>query len=272
MAFGDVSGESPPEEWRLLPFDRGPSVRHIVQSDALVRSVNRPTVWWHAADAPALILGAGQKSEQIDEAAAAALGVQVVRRHAGGTSVFASTSVLGLDVALPTRHRLLDSDIVEAYRWLGQVWVSTLRSIGITTHLVSIAEARDAPPPDPVVAAGMRAACFGSISPYEVTVGGRKLVGLAQVRRRAGGLLSSGIHLDFDAETLARLLGGDAQLAAALHDAAIGLNEIARGSISTELLISAFNPTLETRLGVHLQPGDWTEEEETLVQESLHVT
>jgi lipoate-protein ligase A len=50
---------------------------------------------------------------------------------------------------------------------------------------------RAAPP-----AAGLDWACFAGLSPWEVVAGGRKIAGLAQVRRRQGVLLVGGVLLD----------------------------------------------------------------------------
>jgi lipoate---protein ligase len=258
------------ETWRLLPMDRGSSLAHIAAGDALVRLATLPTLWWHATDSPTLILGGGQRVDQIDVERAARRGVAVLRRHAGGTSVFASPDVLGLDVALPHGHWLLVTDVVEAYRWLGEVWVDALCSLGVAAHLVSIREAREAPAPDPLVRDGLRAACFGTLSPYEVTVEGRKLVGLAQVRRRAGGLLQAGIHLRFDAGTLAALLAPDAAepLAAALREVATGLDEVSPTPLTADAVTTAFEHALERRLSVTLAPGDWTDDERRHTREA----
>ena len=258
------------ETWRLLPMDRGSSLAHIAAGDALVRLASVPTLWWHATDAPTLILGAGQRPKQFDVERAARRGVAVLRRHAGGTSVFASPDVLGLDVALPHGHRLLSTDVVEAYRWLGEVWVDALDSLGVAARLMSVREAREAPAPDPLVSDGLRAACFGTLSPYEVTVERRELVGLAQVRRRAGGLLQAGIHLRFDADTLAELLVPDAPqpLAAALRTVATGLDEASPTPLTADAVMTTFQHALERRLSITLIPGAWTDDERRHIDEA----
>lgn len=147
---------------------------------------------------------------------------------------------------------------MEAYRWLGETWQAALLSLDIDTHLLSIAEARAAPAPLPEV---VRLACFGTLSPYEVTAGGRKIVGLAQVRRRGNVLLQSGLHLDFDAASLARSLGYPDDLAiSALHAAATGLREF-RPDLSLSEVVSAFEHTLTDTLGVHFFDAPWTPQE-----------
>jgi len=65
-------------------------------------------------------------------------------------------------------------------------------------------------------------ACFGALSPWEVmTAGGRKLVGLAQVRRQTGALLVSGTLLAMpDWRVLCRVVDGSAIAAALLAERA----------------------------------------------------
>lgn len=249
--------------WRLIPYDIGPSSRHFALSDALARLVSSPTVWWHSTDQPTVILGAGQKVPVLDSRASREAGIEVVKRQAGGTAVYAGPGVLGLDIALPSGHPLVLPDIVESYRWLGEVWAEALTTLGADVHLVSIAEARAAAGIGRPHSELIRLACFGSLSPYEVVAGHRKLVGLAQVRRRTATLFQSGVHLDFDAFGLARLLAPDAgaELAGTLADAAAGLRQVVPGPIDEIDMIEAFNGALQCRLGIALEPGNWTPEE-----------
>jgi len=243
------------DEWRLLPYDVGSSVRHIELSDALVREGREPTIWWHATDEATLILGARQTPEDM----AGRASTPVVRRQSGGTAVFAASGVLGLDIFLPRGHDLIQDDIVESYRWLGELWQKSLATLGIDGHLVTIDEARQAPVPPPLV----RQACFGSLSPFEVTVADRKMVGLAQVRRGNGVLLQSGIHLLYDATGLASLIAPeDVELPALLRAAGVGLSELRR-EIDESQVQSAFQRTLQRVRGIDLKQGAWTREELT---------
>lgn len=251
------------EVWRFLPYDEGRSLDHFARSDALARLACTPTVWWHSTDCPTLIVGAGQRVDDSVRKACEALGVCLVKRQAGGTSVFASAGVLGLDIVLPTGYRLVSSDVVEGYRWLGEIWAFALEELSVASHLVTTEEARAAVPPEDDVADALRTACFGTLSPYEVLSNGRKLVGLAQVRRRAGVLLQSGVHRHFDADTLARLLRpGDASpLAQALKEVAVGLDELDIDVPTVPELMSAFGKCLEQRQNVRLRDGTWTRDE-----------
>src|SRR3979409_512208 len=89
-------------------------------------------------------------------------------------------------------------DVTESYRWLGDLLVSGLRSLGVADGRVTAVDearkdvallnARDDP-----VARILLTTCYGALSPHEVAVGNAKLVGLAQVRRRHAALFQFGI-------------------------------------------------------------------------------
>jgi lipoate---protein ligase len=256
------------ETWRRLPCDGGATERHIRLSDALARLVNVPTLWWHWTDGAAIILGAGQSGVEVDVRACVATGVQIAKRNSGGTTVYADPDLVGLDVALPPGHRLNGTDIVESYRWLGEVWVNTLRRLDVSAQLVSIEEARARARTTETLESILRMACFGSISPYEVLVGGRKLVGLSQVRRGGRVLFQSGIYLHFDADFLTNLLQIPNRHSAAsdLAEAATGLDSITSWDVDRSDIIHAFSDVVRERLGVVEVDGPWTSEELAYVQ------
>jgi lipoate-protein ligase A len=245
-----------------LPYHVGSSTLHLALSDALARHTEVPTVWWHTTERPTLILGPGQKPTHINLATCEAAGVLVLTRQTGGTAIYAAAGALGLDIALPAWHPLALPDVVEAYRWLGEVWVTAAQLLGADARLVTIDEARRAVPTRPHDET-LRLACFGTLSPYEVAVGDRKLVGLSQVRRRRGILLQAGIYLDFQAEELARALTHDdvPGLADALSCAAIGLREATGSQTDAASVRNAFTTSLVRRQCVVVTPGRWSKAE-----------
>jgi lipoate-protein ligase A len=240
----------------------------VARSVALVDGVTPlPHLRWYWAARPALIRGVFQAPEEINERECAARGIPVVRRRSGGTGVLAGPNLLSLDIALPPGHRLAPPDVTAAYRWLGQAWLTTLERLGVrTARLVPVAEVRGAPyrparhqPPGAPVddEALARRACFGSLSPYEVAVGPRKLVGLSQVRRRAGVLFQVGVPLVWEADELAALLAHDAatqeRLAGLLRARALGLADVLAPAPPPAEIIAAFEAVLATDWGVRLQ-------------------
>jgi lipoate-protein ligase A len=176
-------------------------------------------VWVLEATAPALVLGSTQSEEVVDRAAAAATGVELVRRRSGGGVVLVVPGEIAwLDVILPVGDPLWDDDVARAAHWLGWTWRSALSELGIGST-----EVHEGP-----LACGPlgRLVCFATVGAGEVTVPGgggrRKLVGISQRRTRAAARFQCAAYRRWDPEPLARLLGLDHEGRAALADAAAG--------------------------------------------------
>jgi lipoate-protein ligase A len=142
---------------------------------------------------------------------------------------------------------------VESYRWFGEVWAAALRLLNVPAQTVSPAEAhalRDLRK-QPVAGAYerlMNRACYGSLSPYEVVVGQRKVVGFDMIRRRNGALLQAGVVLHWECDLLACLLGQSeeeqALLRSGLNERVTGLDTVTGRVISCEEVIAAFEQAL----------------------------
>lgn len=215
---------SPPTFRRLGPVAL-PPLEAVARPVGLLRALSPgddPIVSWSTVATPALVLGRSAGIPPVDMAAARAAGVAVVRRTSGGGPVLWDAGLVGLDVIVPPGHELAPADVVETYRWLGEAVARALRALGLPG--VSVAEVPDARAaaraPGPA-----SAACYGGISPFEVLVEGRKVLGLSQARRRPGTLLQAGVLLDVDGPLTARLMGRDAAFGAALARHAAGLRE-----------------------------------------------
>src|SRR5450759_2363154 len=245
------------ETWRLLPHHSGATDLHFRLSNALARRAPEPTVWTHSGGAETIVIVAAQKMGELrieDKHR-----ISTVQRQSGGTAILTNANVLGVDVALTRGHPLAPNDILETYRWFGDTWVAALDHLGIPSRTVGVAEARSLKHDQSEMEAAVRAACFGTLSPWEVVAGSRKVVGLAQVRRQKNVLLQSGLHLSFDAESLARLLFPrmSGELAAELRNRATGLDELAERTITLPEVVDAFLWSLKRRHQVRLRGGWW---------------
>ena len=130
-------------------------------------------------------------------------GVEVVRRRSGGGAVLVEPgAVVWVDVTVPRRDPLWDDDVGRAFWWLGDVWAAALGSLGVTGAEVHRGPLVRTPLSEVV--------CFAGLGPGEVTVDGRKAVGIAQRRTRAGALFQCAVPLAWDGARLAGLLGLDA--------------------------------------------------------------
>jgi lipoate-protein ligase A len=151
-------------------------------------------------------------------------------------------------------------DVTESYRWIGEVWAAALRELGIDTQATSIGAARaDAQTLDRL----LQRVCFGRLSPYEVVVGRRKLVGLAQVRRRAGALYQIGIYQRWEPRRTAALIaaapGERAELERQLAMRVAGLEQL--GVTTATTVIAAFEAALARLVGQALADDDWRDGE-----------
>jgi lipoate-protein ligase A len=124
----------------------------------------------------ALVLGSAQPESD------AATTIDVVRRGTGGGAVLCDAGTLLIDLAVPAGHALAPEDVTDAYRPLGEALQVTLSGLGVDCRTVTVEEARAM---DDARKAAARQACWAGLSPYELVLAdGRKLVGLAQRRRR----------------------------------------------------------------------------------------
>ncbi len=135
-------------------------------------------------DRRAVVLGSAQRDDAVDPGACAAAGVAVVRRRSGGGAVLVGPGEqVWLDVFVPAGDRRFEADVSRAAWWLGELWAGALDDAGVAGAAVL---------KGPLVAGRHgRVVCFAGLGPGEVTLAGRKLVGISQRRDRSGAWLFS---------------------------------------------------------------------------------
>ena len=242
--------------WRVLPLTIADQQQHIDLSEKLLATAEpgqAATLYWSMAQPSGLVLGFSQKHDVLNQETLATHPIPIYHRRAGGTAVLVGPHLLSLDVVLPANHPLILPDIVKSYAWFGEAWVQTLLTLGIQTRLVPPEEAHEKrlllKQPDTCFREGLlRRACYGSLSPYEVAVGQRKVVGLDMIRRRTGSLLQAGVLLHWETATLAQLLGHTPEEQSLLHEGllerAVGLDTLANHPISAKEVITAFEAVI----------------------------
>jgi len=178
--------EQKPNQWRFLNTQFGNAFFNMAVDEAVVRSVERgaapPTFRVFGWTPPAVSFGYAQRvSREVDLDQCRALGVDVVRRPSGGRAVL-HWNELTYSVLCSGHDPLLGGAVQEAYRKISACLVAGVRCLGANARL----ESRRQPVPSP---RGKRltSPCFSSTTQYEVTLGGRKLIGSAQ--RRLGNML-----------------------------------------------------------------------------------
>lgn len=196
-----------------------------------------PTLRWYRSLAPALVLGRGQHLN-LDAAA-----IPVVQRYSGGGAVLMDSGLLSLDVVLPAGHPLLDGDLGSVFERVGGAWAQALQALGVpdvTVHHAAATARRSGTPRERLLAA----ICYATLGRGEVAAGGRKIVGLAQRRRRAGALVQCGLLRRWEPAVLLQAFGGDAaddQVARA----AVGLDELLTHPASEDDIMAMVEQALD---------------------------
>jgi lipoate-protein ligase A len=125
-------------------------------------------------------------------------GLKVLKRSAGGGALLLDEHMLCGAIAIPTAD-LATHDVTESYRWLADLLLEALaipaaRRVGVAEARHDITNLREEQDRNPVSHA-LLATCYGALSPHEIVVDSKKLVGLAQIRRRQAALFQFGILL-----------------------------------------------------------------------------
>lgn len=215
----------PRTEWRLIIEDEARSgAVNMALDQALAESAAAgsapPALRFYRWDPPAVSLGRHQPLADIDQAAVAARGFELVRRPTGGRAIL-HIDELTYSVAAPTGDPRVAGGVMDAYLRLSNALVAGLHTLGLAAAEKAPAATR--------AGADVSAACFEVPSAYEITAGGRKLMGSAQ-SRRAGYVLQHGsLPLRGDVARLVDLLvlpeGQAEQLRRDLHARACTLSE-----------------------------------------------
>jgi len=152
---------------------------------------------------PVLVIGSTQPWFDVDHGRAAAAGTEVVRRGSGGGAVLlVPGGQVWAEIVVPAGDPLWQADVNRATHWLGRAWTKTLEDLGVDARWHS--GRMMAGPWSPL-------ACFGGMGPGEVTVGGRKVVGISQRRTRSGARFQCAVLLRWDPAALVYLLALDEQ-------------------------------------------------------------
>ncbi|HEY0069285.1 MAG TPA: biotin/lipoate A/B protein ligase family protein [Chloroflexia bacterium] len=186
-----------------------PGPLNMAIDEALLESVmagGAPVVRFYTWRPAALSLGTNQASGEIDRAECEARGFAVVRRLTGGRAVLHQHELTYSVIARENDPRV-SGGVVESYRKISAALVEGLQTLGASVSLAApdrallrAMSARRVAVLDEEgeAQAGSSAVCFDAASAYELTAGGKKLVGSAQARR-GGALLQHGsILLDID--------------------------------------------------------------------------
>lgn len=168
----------PAATWRLI-IEREPrsGAANMALDQAIAMACaageSLPTLRFYRWQPPAVSLGRHQPVADLDQAAVAAHGYDIVRRTTGGRAIL-HIDELTYSVAAATTEPRVAGGVMDAYLRLSNALVAGLQQVGVAADKAG-ADVRAGP--------DVSAACFEVPSAYEITVQGRKLMGSAQSRR-----------------------------------------------------------------------------------------
>jgi lipoate-protein ligase A len=161
---------------------------------AAVSSGDSPSVLrfyqWHPA---AVSIGYNQRAQRdLDLDACQRAGIDVVRRISGGRAVL-HWEELTYSISFAEDEPLLGRSVAEAHCAIAHALAAGLREFGVDARVDAKGSAvvTRRPVRRPVIGGGVKEPCFSSTSRFELTCGGRKIVGSAQ-RRVRGGVIQHG--------------------------------------------------------------------------------
>ena len=153
-------------------------------------------------DPPCLSLGRNEPAARhYDRAAIERLGLDVVRRPTGGRAVWHEGEVT-YAVAAPIAAF---GSLREGYRRIHEQLAGGLRALGVAATLASDGPTVRLRPSGSPLGSDGPGACFARPAGGEIVVGGRKLVGSAQVRQRTALLQHGSILLEGSQEIIAAI-------------------------------------------------------------------
>lgn len=207
--------------WRLLITPPLPGSTNMAIDQALLDlypATQQPTLRLYQWSPACLSLGLAQRLERdVDRAACAARGIDIVRRPTGGRAILHDQELTYALVVGSDSPTVVSGSILHSYRTISQAVCFGLQRLGLQPELA----------PRPERHAAKSAACFDLAGDYEITIDGRKLVGSAQARQQGVVLQHGSLLFHADVAALAAVLRLPPALkAAVLAQRLIALDEV----------------------------------------------
>jgi len=247
----------PETTWRLLQSPPAEGAWNMAVDEAILDGVRQDespaTLRLYAWEPSCFSLGYAQSAADVDQAFLERAGWHLVRRPTGGRAIL-HTDELTYSVIGPPEDPRLAGSVLESYRCLSQALLHALHLLGIPAeaHEKSSETAGAGPAANPI--------CFEVPSNYEITVGGKKLVGSAQARRRNGVLQHGSLPLIGDLTRIVQALSlpdeaSRQEAADRLLEHATTVEAVLGKVISWEQAARAYVQAFREVLNLELVPG-----------------
>ena len=251
------------DQWRLIVTPPAHGAWNMAADEAILEHVGKgeglPTLRLYAWEPACLSLGHAQPYADIDIERLAQHGWEAVRRPTGGRAIL-HTDEITYSVMAPGSEPRVAGSVLESYNRLACALLAGVRSLGLdaVSNPLSPGASATHDSSNPV--------CFEVPSAYEITVGGKKLIGSAQARRRVGVLQHGSLPLvgDLARITEALVFPDEAARAAAaqrLLARATTVESALGRAVSWEEAAASLRHAFETELGLQFVEAGLTESE-----------
>ena len=230
--------------------------------EAILNAVDKgegsPTLRLYAWDPPCLSLGYAQPIRDVDRDRLEKYGWDLVRRPTGGRAIL-HTDELTYAVIGPANEPRLAGTILESYKRLAAGLQNALERLALPAQSsVLDNSSRQADRLEPV--------CFEIPGNYEITVNGKKLMGSAQARKKAGVLQHGTLPLSGDLTRITWTLQYPDQAAREnagirLLDKATTVESSLGRRVDWDTAAGAFCSAFMGTLNVTLVPGELSQHE-----------
>jgi lipoate-protein ligase A len=259
------------DTWRLLNTPPAHGAWNMAMDEAILEAVGHgkslPTLRLYAWEPACLSLGYAQPFTDVDIPRLQIRGWELVRRPTGGRAVL-HTDELTYSVIAQLNEPRVTGTVLESYHRLAGALVKALNLLGMQVEIDESSSTVHNSVANPV--------CFEVPSTYEITVGGRKLIGSAQARRREGVLQHGSLPLTGDLTRIIQVLAfPDEQsrnrAAERLLKRATTVETALKRKVSWDEAARAVIMAFRMVLNLDLKPGNLTPDEKTRTEELVRV-
>jgi lipoate-protein ligase A len=259
--------------WRIIRTGANDGFFNMALDEALLLSCQSgsspPVLRLYQWSPPAVSLGYSQPVHKtVDPKRCEDRGIQVVRRITGGRAVLHEDEITYSLCASTDDFPQLGRNTLQTSERIGMAHLESLRVLGIDGEWVKRSPKRSSASSDP----GLSKPCFASSSRYEITVGGKKLIGSAQRRfsiqsregRRHSFIQHGSILTGKGKYSLAELLPGEhtaEKMRRTLESSATDLEQIAKRRVEPDEVVSALKMGFAQVFGSRMEDSETSEEE-----------
>ncbi len=246
----------PAATWRLLNTGPADGATNMAIDEAVLLAVAAgrapATLRFYAWNPACLSLGQGQSVSEVDRERLAERGWDLVRRPTGGRAILHVDELTYSILAPYGSEPRVQGNVVESYERLSQGLVAGLHLLGLRPERAQPVRGGDRGEAGP--------ACFDGPAQYEITFGGFKLVGSAQMRRQDVVLQHGTLPLCGDITRIAQGLavanaGQRLAIEARLNFRAITLERALGRAVSFDEAAAALAEGFAQALNLALVPG-----------------